>query len=148
MGWFMRSQLKKLPILNIGDIDVELLVSEKSFPKAIRFAMAHPDKCSTKFSSLPEIDDYCSAKIQGPRRDAYYGGDPRGIGAHFEKIFDWAANTGFGAVIYDSRKGHYLVLRCKNDGHIYSPKELVVRTGQSTWRVYDFHFEGYWDIEE
>lgn len=161
MGWFMRSELKKLPVLNIGDIDVKLLVSESGSPKAIRFAMAHPDRCSTKFSSLPEIDAYCSAKIQGPRRDAYYGGDPRSIGAHFEKIFDWALNVGEGSVCYDSSKGPFLVLRCRNDYrithkidgggiyyHIWSPKELVVRTGQSTWRVYDFHFEGHWDIEE
>jgi len=102
MGWFMRSELKKLPILNIGDIDLELLVSESDSPKDIRFAMAHPDKCSTKFSSLSEIDKYCSSKIRIPRSEDYYSRENIYIGQRIERIFIWATNTGFGAVTYDS----------------------------------------------
>lgn len=159
MGLFMRSTLKKLPVINISDIDVESLASESLMPKRIRFAMANPDKCCTAtFHSLAEIDAYCSNK----RQIAKWKGFSDITGAFKDEFPDGlitsALNLGTHAVCWDDRKGPYLVLRSvsdneginlgKLDGRTYWPKELVARTGQSTWQVYSFYAEGLLDIEE
>lgn len=156
MGLFMRSTLKKLPVIKISDINVESLASGSLIPKRIRFALAHPDKCCTgTFQSLAEIDAYCSDKVLEAKRKDFYGGDPRGFGQLFLIHLDWVLNTGFHAIEYESRKGPYLVLmsmhrsyREVHDNIIEHPRELVVRTGQSTWQVYSFYTEDLPDIEE
>jgi hypothetical protein len=156
MGWSIRSKLNSLPVIKLSDIDVESLASGSFYPKRVRFVMTHLDKCCTAtFHSLAEIDSYCSEKVLKAKRKDFYGGDPRGISKLIEIHINWVLNTGSHAIEYESRNGPYLVLRSMDRSYrevhnnvIEHPRELIARTGQSTWQVYNFYAEGLPDIEE
>lgn len=142
MSFFMRSTLKKLPVVNIRDIDVESSVSGSLIPKSVRFVLAHPDKYYIgTFQSLTEIDAYCSNKILTAKRKDFYGGNPKGIRELIGISIDWILNTGCHAITYESWNEPYLVLK-SYDNIIECPRELVLRTGESTWQVYSFYAEG------
>lgn len=118
MGWLTRTKLKALPIIDFDEARKTLLSSAGLSTDAISKTKMGSTVCPLhEFKSICDVESYIDSvkRMSGGGISGVYYGWKR-IGPYLFMFF----NTGFGIRL----------------GLTVAPTEYIVRTGQSTWKVY------------